>query len=84
MSAEAFEHHLLSPQGLGRVPSGAVTCEAGGGGCCDRISISLTVEGDRVADAGFTARGCGAASAAGSAAVTLTRGRAVLDVDRAG
>jgi tRNA-specific 2-thiouridylase len=80
MSAEAFEHHLLSPQGLGRVPSGAVTCEAGGGGCCDRISISLTVEGDRVADAGFTARGCGAASAAGSAAVTLTRGRAVLDV----
>ena len=32
--------------------------------------MSISVEGDRVTDAGFDARGCGAATAAGSAAVT--------------
>jgi tRNA-specific 2-thiouridylase len=35
-------------------------------------------------DAGFEAHGCGAATAAGSAAVTLVRGRGVFDVARIG
>jgi tRNA-specific 2-thiouridylase len=82
VDALAFEHHLTSPQGRGRVPPGAVTVHAGAGSCCDRIRFSLTVSGDTVADAGFTAHGCGAATAAGSAAVTLLRGRGVLDAAR--
>ena len=84
MDSDAFEHHLLSPQGLRRVPAGAVTREAGAGGCCDRISISLALEGDTVTDAGFAAEGCGAATAAASAAVTLVRGRPLLEVARLG
>jgi len=84
MDSDAFEHHLLSPQGLGRVPAGAVTREAGAGGCCDRIALSIAVHGDTVTDAGFTAEGCGAATAAASAAVTLARGRPLLDVARLG
>ena len=35
-------------------------------------------------DAGFDAEGCGAATAAGSAAVTLVRGRGVLEAARIG
>ncbi|MFZ0041614.1 MAG: tRNA 2-thiouridine(34) synthase MnmA, partial [Solirubrobacteraceae bacterium] len=55
-----------------------------GGACCDQITFSIVVDGDRVVAAGFDARGCGSASAAGSAAVTLARGAFVLDAARIG
>jgi len=84
MDAIAFEHHLTSPQGQRRIPAGAFTATVDGGACCDQIALSLTVEGDRVTDAGFDAHGCGAATAAGSAAVTLVRGSSVLEAARIG
>jgi tRNA-specific 2-thiouridylase len=80
----AFEHHLTSPQGHGREFAGASTAEVGGYQCCDRIRFSVAVEGEQITDAGFDAQGCGAATAAGSAAVTLVRGRNVLDAARVG
>ncbi len=80
----AFEHHLTSPQGHRRTPAGAFTATVDGGACCDQIALSLSVEGDRVTDAGFDAHGCGASTAAGSAAVTLVRGGSVLDAARIG
>ncbi|HET9123668.1 MAG TPA: tRNA 2-thiouridine(34) synthase MnmA [Solirubrobacteraceae bacterium] len=84
MDAIAFEHHLVSPQGAGHVPSGAVTVTTGGGSCCDEITFSVAVEGDHVRDAGFEAHGCGSAHAAGSAAVELVRGAPVLAAARIG
>jgi tRNA-specific 2-thiouridylase len=84
MDCAAFEHHLTSPQGQGRVPDGACVVDVDGGACCDRIRFAVAVDGDRVADAGFEADGCGAATAAGSAAVALVRGRPVLDAARIG
>jgi tRNA-uridine 2-sulfurtransferase len=80
----ALEHHLTSPQGQGHVPDGDFTVSAGGGSCCDRIRFSVAVEAGLVTDAGFDAEGCGSATAAGSAAVTLVRGRSVLDAARVG
>jgi tRNA-uridine 2-sulfurtransferase len=80
----AFEHHLTSPEGEGRTPAGAFTATAGGGACCDEIRFSLATDGERVLDAGFDARGCGAATAAGSALVALVRGRPLLDAGRIG
>jgi tRNA-uridine 2-sulfurtransferase len=79
---ERFEEHLLHPVGRGRVPvhDGA----AGGAACGDLVRIGVVVQGDRVADAGFEASGCGAAIAAGSAAVELVRGAGVLDAARVG
>jgi tRNA-uridine 2-sulfurtransferase len=44
----------------------------------------VAVQGDRVVEAGFEASGCGAAIAAGSAAVELVRGASVLDAARIG
>jgi tRNA-specific 2-thiouridylase len=82
VDSTAFEHHLTSPQGYRR--EATFTAEVGGFQCCDRVRLAVTVEGDRVTDAGFDAEGCGAAMAAGSAAVTLARGRFVLDVARIG
>jgi tRNA-specific 2-thiouridylase len=84
MDALAFEHHLTSPQGQGTVPAGACTATAGGWSCCDEISFSVSVEGDRVTGAGFQASGCGAATAAASAAVTLVRGADLLAAARIG
>jgi len=79
-----FEHHLESPQGRRHLPANPFTGAAGGGGCCDRLQISLAVERDRVTDAGFDGEGCGAALAAGSATVALVRGRPILEVARLG
>jgi tRNA-specific 2-thiouridylase len=80
----AFEHHLTSPQGLDLVPDGAATGISGAGQCCDRVTLSLATDGTRVTNAGFTALGCGAATAAGSAAVTLVRGVSLLEAARVG
>jgi tRNA-specific 2-thiouridylase len=82
VDATAFEHHLTSPQGYRR--EAAFTAEVGGFQCCDRVRLAVTVDGDRVAEAGFDADGCGAATAAGSAAVALARGKTLLDAARIG
>ena len=58
-------------------PAGAVACG-------DVVRIDLAVDGDRVADAGFDAEGCGATIAAASAAVELAAGATVLDAARIG
>jgi tRNA-specific 2-thiouridylase len=84
MDALAFEHHLTSPQGHGHVPPDSHTVTTSGGSCCDEVTFSVAIDGTRVTDAGFTARGCGAASAAASAAVTLVRDALILDVARIG
>ena len=84
MDAIAFEHHLTSPQGHRRLPSDGHTVTVDGGACCDQVTVSLTVDRDRVTGAGFDAHGCGAATAAGSAAVTLARGTSVFEAARIG
>jgi tRNA-uridine 2-sulfurtransferase len=84
VDALAFEHHLTSPQGHHRRPEDGFAVTAGGGSCCDTVELSISIDRDRIADAGFEARGCGAATAAGSAAVTLIRGQTVLDAARVG
>src|SRR5438045_6387718 len=84
MDTLAFEHHLTSPQGQGRLPDGGFAATAGGYACCDEVRLSVSVRGDRVEGAGFEAHGCGAATAAGSAAVSLVRGRSLLEAARVG
>ena len=79
---EAFAEHLEHPVGRGRAIAGAHTGTAGGALCGDLIRVDVRVEGDRVAEAGFEASGCGAAIAAGSAAVALAEGAPLLDAAR--
>src|SRR6202012_4869443 len=84
MDALAFEHHLTSPQGRGHRPAQSHAATAGGYVCGDEVTIAISVDGDRVTDAGFDARGCGASTAAASAAVTLIRGASIIDAARIG
>jgi len=81
---ERFEDHLAYPRGRGRVPARAHHGNAGGALCGDLVTISLTIDGDRIAGAGFDAEGCGATIAAGSAVVELIAGARVLDAARIG
>jgi tRNA-specific 2-thiouridylase len=84
MDRLAFEHHLLSPQGRDRVPSGAPAVTAGPHACRDEIRLGVLLEEEQIADAGFEAHGCGAATAAASAAVTLIRGAHLFEAARIG
>jgi tRNA-specific 2-thiouridylase len=79
-----LQQHLSAPVGRGHLPDRAATGAAGGAACGDLVRVSVAVEDEHVADAGFDAAGCGATLAAGSAAVSLVRGRALLDALRVG
>jgi len=81
---ERFAEHLSAPAGRGVPVAGGHDGAAGGAACGDLVRITLRVEGDRVAQAGFEAEGCGALTAAASAAVTLVEGEPLLDAARVG
>ena len=80
----AFEEHLNGPRGRGRLADARFAGAAGGAACGDLIAIRVRVVDGVVAEAGFDASGCGAALAAGSAAVTLVESRPFLDAARVG
>ena len=82
MDALAFEHHLTSPQGRDHRPPQGHAATVGGYACGDEITMTIAVAGDRVTDAGFTARGCGACTAAASVAVSLVRDTPILGAAR--
>jgi tRNA-specific 2-thiouridylase len=70
------------------MPENAFTGAAGGAVCGDLIRVSVALDqnstGGRIVDAGFDASGCGAAVAAGSAVISLTRDTPLLDAARLG
>ncbi len=88
MIAEALAGHLERPTGRGHTPVDSFTGAAGGAACGDLVRLSLALDPGSpegtVADAGFDASGCGAAIAAGSAAVALVRGAPLLGAARVG
>jgi tRNA-uridine 2-sulfurtransferase len=77
-----LEQHLFHPRGLGALADWPHSGAAGGAACGDLIRIAVRVQGDRIAEAGFDAEGCGAARAAGSAVVELVEGAPFLDAAR--
>jgi tRNA-specific 2-thiouridylase len=86
MPDERFAEHLHHPVGRGHEPvGGSVGAGAAGGAACgDLVTVRVAVADGVVVDAGFDASGCGAAQAAGSAAVELVRGEMILDAARVG
>jgi tRNA-uridine 2-sulfurtransferase len=74
-----FEDHLSAPRGLGALAGWPHSGAAGGAACGDLVRVTVRLEGEVVAEAGFDAEGCGAARAAGSAVVELVQGRPFLE-----
>jgi tRNA-uridine 2-sulfurtransferase len=84
VTARGFQEHVTYPVGRGSAPDDAFSGAAGGAACGDLVRVSLRVDSERIAAACFDASGCGAALAAGSAAVALVDGAGVLDAARVG
>jgi tRNA-specific 2-thiouridylase len=78
----SFADHLNAPSGKGALKDSPHTGAAGGAACGDLVRISLRIEGDRVAEVGFDAEGCGALTAAASATVESIEGRPFLTACR--
>ncbi len=74
----SFADHLDAPSGKGALAAAPHTGAAGGAACGDVVRISLRIEGERIAEAGFDAEGCGAVTAAASATVELVQGEPFL------
>jgi len=75
----SLQDHLEHPRGLGVLARAPHTGAAGGAACGDLIRVSVRIEGDRVVETGFQAKGCAAARAAGSAVVELVEGEPLLE-----
>jgi tRNA-specific 2-thiouridylase len=80
----SFADHLDAPSGRGALKDSPHTGAAGGAACGDVVRISLRIEGERVAQVGFDAEGCGAVTAASSAVVELVEGGPFLEAARIG
>jgi tRNA-specific 2-thiouridylase len=74
----SFADHLDVPSGKGALADSPHTGAAGGAACGDVVRISLRIEGERIAQVGFDAEGCGAVTAAASATVELVQGEPFL------
>lgn len=79
-----FEDHATSPRGRGAIPADAAIGAAGGSACGDFLTFGLTVRGGRIEEAGFTADGCAALTAAASACVEMVKGTDLLATARVG
>ena len=84
MADHRFAEHLEHPAGLGLRGEGH-RASAGGAPCGDLVTVEVALDAaGRVSAACFEAAGCGALTAAASAAVTLVEGEEVLVAARAG
>jgi tRNA-uridine 2-sulfurtransferase len=81
-SMRSFAEHLEAPRGQGALTNHPHSGAAGGAPCGDLVRIAVRIEGDRVAEAGFDADGCGALTAAASAIVEGIEGQSFLDACR--
>src|SRR6185312_9526766 len=78
----SFAEHLDAPHGEGVLKNHPHSGAAGGAPCGDLVRIAVRVEGDRVAEAGFDADGCGALTVAASAIAEGIEGESFLDACR--
>ena len=74
--------HLASPVGAGGIPRPDAVGEAGGEACGDVARLELSIAGGVITRAGFRVRGCGATTAAASAACTALHGASLDDALR--
>jgi tRNA-specific 2-thiouridylase len=74
--------HLAAPEGAGAMEAPDALGESGSASCGDLVRIALRIGGGRVREARFQAFGCGAATAAASAACARLAGASMDDALR--
>jgi nitrogen fixation NifU-like protein len=80
--SETYMKHFQFPQNLGEVenPTAVAEVQYKGGGCFDRISMSIKIEDNLVKDIKYRVRGCSGTIAACSALSTLVMEKNIDDV----
>ena len=75
-SAEVLDH-FEHPRNAGAIADADASARIENPACGDILELTLKVDGDRIAEICFRARGCVAAMACGSALTELVRGKSM-------
>jgi nitrogen fixation NifU-like protein len=75
-SAEVLDH-FEHPRNAGTIADADVSARIENPACGDILELTVKIDGDRIAEIRFRARGCVAAMACGSALTELARGKSV-------
>lgn len=71
--------HFRNPRNAGELPDANAVGEDRNPVCGDHMKLMLRIEDDRIADARFLTRGCGAAIATSSRATEILAGMSLAD-----
>ncbi|MFH0881690.1 MAG: iron-sulfur cluster assembly scaffold protein [bacterium] len=76
-----YVDHFQSPRNVGELenPSAKAEVEHQGGGCFDRLRVTLAVENGVIIKAMFKARACSGTIAAASAATEWAKGKSLIE-----
>jgi nitrogen fixation protein NifU and related proteins len=77
-SAELLDH-FQNPRNAGAIEAADATARVQNPVCGDILELSVKLEGERIADIRFRAKGCVPAMACGSAITELVKGRGVSE-----
>lgn len=75
-SAELLDH-FQNPRNAGEIKTPDATARLENPACGDILELALKLEGDRIADIRFRAKGCVPAMGCGSAITELTKGKTI-------
>lgn len=83
--SELYLKHFTAPCNVGELedPSAKVEVEHEGGGCFDKLRLTINVENNVVTEAMFKARACSGTIAASSAATEWAQGKPVEELKKA-
>jgi len=71
--SEKYIDHFSNPRGIGEIEAPDLTAEAAheGGGCFDKVRLTIKTSGDMIVEARFRARACSGTIASCSALVEM-------------
>ena len=82
MHSPAVLDHFQNPRNAGELPPPAITVEVTNPVCGDILRLSVLVEGGRLRDVRFKAKGCVASIACGSLLTELIKGKTLAAAGR--
>ncbi len=86
MYSDKYMKHFTAPQNAGEVigPDASAEVKHEGGGCLDRVRMTMKVENDTVAQLKYQLRACSGTIAASSAITSLAAGKPLEEAERIG
>ncbi len=77
--SQQYLDHFSNPRGIGEIDSPDLMSEVAheGGGCFDKVRLTLRLEGERITEAKFRARACSGTIACCSALVEMVKTKTI-------